>query len=72
MLGPDAHLDALRGVRAKNASLVSNYIWQFPDVRLRPFDPAKDRPHSSREGARTAPDADDLPVKYQGLLSGIQ
>jgi hypothetical protein len=52
----------------KNASVVSNYLWRLPDGRLRPFDPAKDRPHPSREESRTQPAAQDVPVVYRYLL----
>jgi len=53
----------------KNAAVVSNYLWRLPEGQLRPFDKAKDRPHPSREEARTSPDRRDIPVMYERLLS---
>lgn len=56
----------------KNAAVVSNYLWRLPDGRLRPFNPAADQPHPSREDARTQPDVRDIPVEYRHLLSQPQ
>ena len=53
----------------KNAAVVSNYIWRLSDGRLRPFDPAKDQPHPSREDSRTSPDPRDVPAEYRSLLT---
>ena len=44
----------------RNAGTVYNYLWRLPDERLRPFDPDRDVPDPTREGARTAPDPSDL------------
>ena len=45
----------------RNPGAVYNYLWRLPDGRLRPFDPDRDAPDPTREGARTAPDPSDLP-----------
>ena len=52
----------------KNTAVVSNYLWRLTDGRLRPFDPAKDQPHPSREDSRTSPDPRDVPAEYERLL----
>lgn len=52
----------------KNAAVVSNYLWRLPDGQLRPFNPAADQPHPSRENARVQPDIRDVPVEYRQLL----
>ncbi|MGC9523053.1 MAG: hypothetical protein ACP5HG_14360 [Anaerolineae bacterium] len=53
----------------KNAAVISNYLWRLPDGRLRPFNPATDRPHPDRVGARTEPARTDVPAQYRGLLT---
>lgn len=67
--GVNTHISAHCVANApRNAGTVYNFLWRLEHGTLRPFDPARDRPHPSRRDAASTPRQDDVPPDYRYLL----